>query len=101
MLCALPDGEAVPEDPRGGGSMSATRLQQAPEEARPLRLRRRAGLHRHQPGRIGRKGQRSGGVSPPPGPERKAFWEEEEDGRDKLLTADMNLFNLNFLSESF
>lgn len=92
MLRALPDGEAVPEDPGGGRSMSAARLQQAPEEAGPLRLRRRAGLHRRQPGRVRREEQRSGAVSAPPAPgaERKAFWEEEEDGRDELLTADTN-----------
>lgn len=88
MLRALPDGEAVPEDPGGGRSMSAARLQQAPEEAGPLRLRRRAGLRRRQPGRVRREEQRSGAVSAPPG--RKAFWEEEEDSRDELLTADMN-----------
>lgn len=88
MLRALPDGEAVPEDPGGGGGVSAARRQQAPQEAGPLRLPRRAGLHRPRPGAAGSKGQRSGGVPTPsaPGPERKAFWEEEEDGRDKLLT---------------
>lgn len=82
MLRALPDGEAVPEDPGGWGGMSAARLQQAQEEARPLRLPPGAGLQRPRPGGDGSKGQRSGGVSTPPGPgpERKTFWEEEEDG---------------------
>lgn len=78
----------MPEDPGGGRGLSAARLQQAEEEAGTLRLRRGAVLHRCQPGGV-RKKQGPGGVSAPPdtGPEgNKAFWEEEEDGREKLLT---------------
>lgn len=88
MLRPLPDRQTVSEDPGGGRGLSAARLHQAEEEAGALRLRRGAVLHRRQPGGV-REGQRSGGVSAQPetGPEEnKAFWEEEEDDREGLLT---------------
>ena len=77
------------EDPGGGRGLSAARLLQDEEEAGTLRLRHGAVLHRRQPGGVRRKSQGSGSVSAPPGSgpeENTAFWEEEEDGGERLLT---------------
>jgi len=77
----------VPEDPGGRRGLSAARPHQAEEEPGPLRLRRRAVLHRRRPGRAGQK-QAAGGVSAPTqaGPEEdEALWEEEDDGGEELL----------------
>ncbi|KAE8292567.1 hypothetical protein D5F01_LYC09938 [Larimichthys crocea] len=62
------------------------------DEAGTLRLRRRADLHRRQPGGV-RQGQGAGRVPAPPeaGPqEHKAFWEKEADG-GQLLTDSVDL----------
>lgn len=83
MLRALPDREAVPEDPAGGRGLSAAG-RQAEEEAGTLRLRRGAVLQRRQPDGVGREKQGPGRVSA--SRDNKEFWEEEKDGRDKLLT---------------
>lgn len=69
------------EDTGGGRGLSAERVHQTEEEAGALRLWHGAVLYRSQPGGVW-ESKRPGGVPE----EHKELWEEEEDGREELLT---------------
>lgn len=97
VLRPVPDRQTVPADPGGGRGLPAARLQQAAQEAGTLRLRRGADLRRREPGGVGKK-QGPGGVPAPPQPEDSGeFWEEEEDGRDELLTCSSQTLSTLYL----